>query len=586
MNRFHWHLTDDQGWRIEIRRYPGLAATSAWRVDHEDVQWNARPAQKPGEAATYGGYYTQQEIREIVRYAADRFITVVPEIEMPAHVSAVLAAYPGLSCTGGPFTAPPGGIWPLKDILCAGNDSVFTFLQNVLTEVADLFPGPYIHIGGDEADKTEWRRCPKCQGRIAAEHLANEEELQSYFVHRVERILAGLGKKLIGWDEILEGGLAPDATVMSWRGTQGGIAAARQRHDVIMSPTSHCYFDYYQGDRSLEPIAIGGFIPLSTVYAFEPTPDSLTAEETGHILGVQANLWTEYIPTPEKAQYMIFPRIAAIAEVGWTARARRDWSDFLTRLPTYYERLDAHGTPAARSVYAVLVEDSLDAAAWKRIVRLTTECGMPGVRYTLDGSEPGPSSPVYGGPVVLDRTATIRAALFLNGRRAGPITNRTVYLGRKGIAGITLRTPFDPAKGGATGPDLLDGVRGPEWPYDRRWGGIEGSDFEAVIDLGGRVPVHAVTAGFLHEPVNMIFPPPRVEVALSDDGTTFATVDTVFGDTFQKEHRFFVRDYRASAGNAQARYVRVRAANPGPGPAWHKESGKPTWLYIDEIIVE
>ncbi|MBC8435942.1 MAG: beta-N-acetylhexosaminidase, partial [Bacteroidetes bacterium] len=279
MNIFHWHLTDDNGWRIEIKKYPKLTEVSAWRVDHEDLPWRDRPAQQPREETTYGGFYTQEDIKEIVQYAAQRYITIIPEIEMPAHTVEVLAAYPHLSCTGGPFTVPPGGYWPNIDIFCAGNDSVFTFLEDVLTEVIALFPSEYIHVGGDEATKTRWEKCTKCQARIQAEDLKDEKELQSYFIKRMEKFINSKGKKLIGWDEILEGGLAPDATVMSWRGIEGGIAAARQGHDVIMTPTSHCYFDYYQANPEFEPVAIGGFTTLQKVYSFEPIPGELSSEE-------------------------------------------------------------------------------------------------------------------------------------------------------------------------------------------------------------------------------------------------------------------------------------------------------------------
>ncbi|TET19155.1 MAG: beta-N-acetylhexosaminidase, partial [Candidatus Cloacimonadota bacterium] len=318
MNKFHLHLNDDQGWRIEIKKYPKLTEIGAWRVDRDEQHWNSRGRQKEGEEATYGGFYTQEDIKEIVAYAETRFITIVPEIEMPGHCLAALAAYPEYSCTGGPFTVPPGGVWPIKDIYCAGSDSTFEFLQGILTEVIALFPGEYVHIGGDEVNKQEWKKCHKCKERIKSEGLKDVKELQSYFTRRIEKFLISKNRRLIGWDEILEGGLAPDATVMSWRGIEGGIEAAQEGHDVVMSPTSHCYFDYYQGEPENEPMAIGGFLPLKKVYSFEPTPEELSSEEAEHILGAQANLWTEFIDTPEHAQYMTFPRIAAIAEVIWS----------------------------------------------------------------------------------------------------------------------------------------------------------------------------------------------------------------------------------------------------------------------------
>lgn len=338
LNTFHWHLTEDQGWRIEIKKYPKLTEVSSWRK-----QTIGRPAEgATGDGIPHGGYYTQDQVREVVAYAAERHITVVPEIEMPGHAMAALAAYPELSCTGGPFEVAE--LWGVFDeIYCAGNDEVFEFNKNVLAEVLELFPSTFIHIGGDEAPKARWKQCPKCQARIQAEGLKDEHELQSYFIRRMDQWLDERGRRLIGWDEILEGGLAPGATVMSWRGIDGGIAAAKSGHDVVMTPTSHCYLDYYQSREPGEPEAIGGFLPLETVYGYEPTPDVLTEEEAKHILGAQGNLWTEYIPTPEHFEYMAFPRLLALAEVTWSPKAKRDFGSFSSRLDGHYGLLDKLG---------------------------------------------------------------------------------------------------------------------------------------------------------------------------------------------------------------------------------------------------
>ncbi len=357
MNVFHWHLVDDQGWRIEIEKYPLLTETGAWRVDREDQPWNSRDPQKPGEKATYGGFYTKDQIREIVSYAAERFVTVVPEIEMPAHVSSALAAYPEYSCTGGPFTVPPGGVWPITDIYCAGKDATFEFIENILDEVMELFPSEYIHIGGDEADKTEWKKCPDCQARIKSEGLKDEAELQSYFVKRIEKYLSSHGRRLIGWDEILEGGLATGAAVMSWRGMEGGRQAAGSGHFVVMCPGDYCYFDHYQADPETEPKAIGGFTPLKKVYSFNPVPGGLTEEESGYILGAQANLWTEYITTPSHAEYMVLPRMAALAEVLWSDPGSRNWERFSNNVKRLMERYEAMGLNYSRSTMAVDGED-------------------------------------------------------------------------------------------------------------------------------------------------------------------------------------------------------------------------------------
>lgn len=334
MNVLHWHLTEDQGWRIEIRKHPRLTEVGAWRSATRDSE------QPRDERGRYGGFYTQAQIREVVAYAAERGVQIVPEIEMPGHALAALAAYPELSCTGGPFEV--GTKWGVyDDVFCAGNDQVFALLEDVLSEVTELFPGKFVHIGGDECPKTRWKACAKCQARIRREGLADEHELQSYFIRRIATFLAARNKRLIGWDEILEGGLAPDATVQSWRGFDGAIAAARAGHDVISSPTSHCYIDYAQGPRPDEPLFMG-YIPLERAYAFEPVPAALTADEARHVLGLEANLWTEHAP-PKLVDRQAFPRLAALAEVAWSPAAMRDWTDFRRRLAAHDSRLRALG---------------------------------------------------------------------------------------------------------------------------------------------------------------------------------------------------------------------------------------------------
>lgn len=329
LNVLQLHLTDDQGWRVEIKKYPKLTRIGSWR------------AETTGDGKRHGGYYTQYDLREIVAYAAERHITIVPEIEMPGHSLSALAAYPELSCTGGPFKVrTKWGIEP--DVHCAGNEKTFEFLQNVLDEVMAIFPSEFIHIGGDECPKYRWKTCPKCQARIKTEGLKDEHELQSYFVRRIEKYLNSKGRRLIGWTEIREGGLARNAAIMDWKG--GAVEAASEGHDVVMSPTTHCYFDYYQSqDKTTEPKAIGGFLPLSKVYWFEPVPAKLAPEFHKHILGAQANLWTEYIPTPPQAEYMTFPRLCALAEVVWSPIAKRNWEDFSVRLTQHLKRLDALG---------------------------------------------------------------------------------------------------------------------------------------------------------------------------------------------------------------------------------------------------
>lgn len=334
MNTFHWHLTEDQGWRLEIKKYPKLTEVGAFR-EQTQVAKKRRPF--VGDGQRYGGFYTQEEAREIVAYAAERYIRVIPEIEMPGHSTAALAAYPEFACTEGPFkVAMTWGVF--EDIYCP-TEETFTFLENVLSEVMEIFPSPYIHIGGDEAPKTRWEESEVAQEVIRREGLKDEHELQSWFIRRIEKFLLANGRRLIGWDEILEGGLAPEATVMSWRGMEGGIQAAQQGHDVVMTPTSHVYFDYYQADRKTEPLAIGGLTPLEKVYAFEPVPPELNAEQARHVLGAQGNVWTEYMKTSDYVEYMVFPRLLALAEVVWSPQEARQWDSFEARLPQELERL-------------------------------------------------------------------------------------------------------------------------------------------------------------------------------------------------------------------------------------------------------
>ena len=586
MNRFHWHLGDDQGWRLEIKKYPKLTEIGAWRVDREDKPWNAREEQKPGEKATYGGYYTQEDIREIVQYARERFITIVPEIEMPGHTRAVLAAYPQFSCTGGPFTVMPGGYWPIKDIFCAGKDSTFQFLQDILDEVMELFPGDYIHIGGDEADKTNWRNCPDCQRRMKEEGLQTEEELQSYFIKRMEKYINSKGKKLIGWDEILEGGLAPRATVMSWRGYEGGVEAARSGHDVVMTPTSFCYFDYYQGDRDLEPETIGGYLPLSKVYQFEPVPDSLSAEEAKHVLGGQANLWTEYVPNPQHAQYMIFPRLAAMAEALWTFPENKDWLDFTWRLGQYLSRLDALELNYARSAFNVQIRTEIELKSKRFSVALQSELPFVQIRYRLDGKTPETKDALYTEPFEVNRSGEVTARTFWNGKPVGKVTHKKLWLHKATGKPVTLLYPYSPKYSGDGPYTLTNSLNGSLNYSDGQWLGFEGQDLDATIDLGKIRKVRNIEVGFLNDIGSWIFFPRQVIFSIAEHEGAFQKVKTVPNelpeDYAQRERKTFSVNFPEQ----NARYIRVQAKNLGVCPPWHMGAGGKAWIFVDEIVVE
>jgi hexosaminidase len=413
MNMFHWHLTEDQGWRVEIKKYPLLAEVGAWRRESMD------------DGIPHGGFYTQDDIREVVAYAKKNFITVVPEIEMPGHCQAALAAYPELSCSGGPFKV--GTEWGvIYDVFCAGNEKTFEFLENVLTEVIDLFPGPFVHVGGDEVPKLRWQNCYKCQERIESEGLKSEDELQSYFIKRIERFLAGKGKRLVGWDEILEGGIAPNATVMSWRGVAGGIEAARSGHDVVMSPTSHCYFDYYQGLFD-EPWAIGNYLPIEKVYSYEPVPEELTPDQVQHVLGGQANLWSEYIVGAPHLEYMLLPRLLAISEVVWTEKNLLNYADFSRRIIPHYDRLAAAGLN-----FRLPPPDGLGG---KKLISGPAKVQVfppyPGaeVHVTTDGTEPDRNSPLLtSAPLDVDKSLVVKARTMLRNGRMSRTTSTSFSL--------------------------------------------------------------------------------------------------------------------------------------------------------------
>ena len=585
INMFHWHLTDDQGWRIEIKKYPKLTEIGAWRVNREDQPWNDRKPQQKGEAANYGGYYKQDEIKEIVRYAAARHITIVPEIEMPAHCVAALAAYPQFSCSGGPFTVPPGGVWPDSSIYCAGNDSTFIFLEDVLSEVTELFPGPYIHIGGDEADKSEWKKCPKCQARIKENNLKDESELQSYFIKRIEKFLISKHRRLIGWDEILEGGLAPEATVMSWRGVDGGIAAARADHDVVMTPGDYCYFDHYQGTEEYEPPAIGGYTPLSKVYAYEPIPDSLMPEQATHILGAQANVWSEYIPVPEHAEYMTLPRMAAIAEVLWSPKDLRNWSDFVPRIEQEMKRYEILGYNYAKSAYLVGISTALDTVSKRITVSLTSELGSSLIRYSLDGTVPTYSSPRYEHPFTIEKTSVVRAGTFRDTILLDKITEQKIYLHKAVGKRVALKYPYEEYTGGGDYA-LTNGVRGSNSSNDGNWQGFHQNDLEAVIDLGESMPITRINSSYLEDTPSWIFLPTEVEYSVSDDGINYTSTGIINVPVPGENQEVGVKEFLKELTNVKARYVKVHAKNVGIVPAWHIGRGDKAWLFVDEIIVE
>jgi hexosaminidase len=409
INKFHWHLTEDQGWRIEIKKYPKLTEIGSKRTEED--------------GSIHQGFYTQEQIKEVVAYAKQRYIDVIPEIEMPGHALAALAAYPALSCTGGPFT--PRIVWGTeRNVFCAGNDSVFTFLENVLTEVIPLFPYEYFQIGGDECPKDSWNACLKCKARMKNEKIKSSHELQSYFMQRMEKVLIAHGKKMMGWDEILEGGLSPSANVMSWRGEKGGIAAANMGHDVVMSPGKFMYLNFYQGDPKIEPVAKDGFITCESMYNYEPIPSAIEPEKANHILGAQANMWTEYIYNEASAEYQIYPRILALAELTWTDKNKKNYSDFERRLNDQLIRLDGHHI----NYYIPQPEGPTSQIAFTDKVTLSFSTTLPVERivYTTDGSAPNIKSTIYEKPLDFTQHTVLKIASIMPQGKMSSIRTITI----------------------------------------------------------------------------------------------------------------------------------------------------------------
>lgn len=578
MNTFHWHLTDDQGWRIEIKKYPKLQEISAYRKGTLIGHYGEIPERY--DTIRYGGYYTQNEIREIVAYAKQRHVNIVPEIEMPGHALAALAAYPELSCTGGPFEV--GKTWGVfQDVYCP-KEETFTFLENVLSEVCELFPGKYIHVGGDECPKDRWKQCSHCQQLMAKEGLKNEHELQSYFVRRIEKFLQSKGKKMIGWDEILEGGLPPEATVMSWRGYSGGIEAAKQNHDVVMTPTGTCYFDYYQSRDAKEPLAIGGYLPLDRVYQFEPCPDVLNAEERKHILGAQGNLWTEYIPDFLQVEYMVMPRMAALSEVLWSPAEQKNYKSFTHRLVGHFKMLDFLKVNYSKAVFDVNYFVYPNSGSEGVALELNTAYEGGVIHYTDDGSEPKLQSPVYNGRIPLGQSANIKAAVFdgqfKRGRDFSQVFKLNFATGKEIILKDVPHEEY--CRGG--GFSLLNGVIG-NLPWNGSdWLGWSGKNLDATIDLSRPVTFTKVSVDVLQDEASWIYLPASVEVLVSDDGLSFKSLKKISSAEIKPGQRLIT----LILGRTTAKFVKVIAENIGTIPNGKAGEGNPAWLFCDEIMVE
>ncbi len=586
MNKFHWHLTDDQGWRIEIKKYPKLTEIGSKRDGTMiEKQWGVY------DNVPHGGFYTQEEIKDVVKYAEERFITIIPEIDMPGHMLGALTAYPELGCTGGPYeVSKEWGVFP--DVLCAGQEETYEFVENVLTEVMELFPSEYIHIGGDESPKERWEECPRCQARIKELGLKDDAKhkkefyLQSYFTERVEKFLNEHGRKLIGWDEILEGTLAPNATVMSWRGIAGGIEAAQLGHDVIMTPNSHLYFDYYQTtDVENEPLAICCLSTVENVYSYEPIPEQLKEGERKHILGAQANLWTEYIKDPKQIEYMVMPRMAALSEVQWTQPEKKDYKAFLDRLSRLILLYDKLGYNYATHIFDIQAKLTTNFQTNALDVEFTTIDDAP-IYYTLDGSEPTENSTKYDGAFSVKENAEIKAVAIRDNGKKSRVFKEKVTVSKSTFKPISLLA--EPALNYKYSGEglLVDGLLGSDKNYRTgRWMGFQGTDLVAVIDLLEPAEISKADIRCFVLTGDWIFDASEVFVEMSEDGINFTPVQKLQNPIAKDDHWTEVSTHEVKFPEPiTARYFKI-TVKPSVMPDWHPGKGNRAFIFVDEIAL-
>lgn len=585
INRFHWHLTDDQGWRIEIKKYPKLMSVASERKETVVGRWYSGIY----DGKPYGGYYTQDELRDVIDYAAKRHITIIPEVDLPGHMQAALTAYPELGCTGGPYEVRT--IWGVsQDVLCVGNDFTLQFVKDVLSEVADIFPSEYIHIGGDECPKVRWEKCPKCQERIKSLGLKSdakhtkEQRLQSYMIQEAAKYLKEKGKRIIGWTEILEGGLVPDATLMSWIGESGGIEAAHQHHDVIMTPNTYLYFDYYQSKKvEDEPLAIGGYLPIEKTYNYEPMPKELTEEEQQYIKGVQANLWTEYIPVFSQVQYMVLPRLGAAAEVQWTDPSKKDYKDFLRRVPHLVAVYDCYGWNYATHVYDVNVDMKADTVNHVLNVQLSTMADDP-IYYTLDGQDPTEKSLKYTKPFTIDQSVVLKT-MAVHPDRTSKISVDTIRFNKATLKPVVLLQPNE-SRFSPDGPVVLVDGRNGNHSFDTgAWLAVAGNDLEAVINMQAETILSSASIHVYVRKDAWLFDARGFSVSVSSDNKNYKEVASQEYKQMQESDSDGIIEHELLFDPCKATYVKIKVISEKSMPDWHWDAGKAPFLLVDEIIL-
>ena len=576
INTFHWHLTEDQGWRIEIKKYPRLTEVGSWRKK-VGFEANQEKGLNVDDGKPYGGFYTQDEVREIVEYARLRNVTVVPEIEMPGHSMAAMVAYPELYCFPDEKleVRTEGGV--SNGVYCAGKEETFEFLQDVLDEVMELFPSEIIHIGGDEAPKANWKKCPLCQKRIKDEHLEDEHELQSYFIKRIEKYLNSKGRRLVGWDEIMEGGLSKAATVMSWRGVTPGIEAAELGNDVIMTPGTPFYISRPQSINKVTKYD-GAVNTMRDIYAFNPVSDELSIEARKHIIGVQACMWSEGTPNRKILEYKAYPRAIAVAEMGWTPQEQRDWDDFYRRVEKHLPQLAFYGVEYGQRSYDVEINVVPGSDHKSIFAEFITEV-PENVYYTIDGSDPTRNSKVYDGKFEIKATGTLKARMFRPDGSAGRIASQQVNFHKAQGKKVHYNIPYSLKHNGGGDYAMTNGLK-------NKWQGFEKRNVDFVIDLGEVCEFSKIETNWYYDINDWIFKPEEVKYELSDDGKNFETVyassHVNAKNVYAKGTLNLVKEFE----KRKARYIRITAKNPMENPAWHSSAGGASWLFIDEVIVD
>jgi len=577
MNKLHWHLVDGIGWRIEIDAYPELTKKGAWRkVKKNKKPWEDYEATYENEEGeVYGGYYTKEDIREIVAYAADRYIDIIPEIEMPGHSEAALQCYPEFICDG----LDESGVY------CAGNDGTFEFLSTIIDEVVELFPNEYLHIGGDEVGKEAWLQCEKCKKRMVEENLHDGEELQSYFVKRMEAFVHSKNRRLIGWDEILEGGLPERATVMSWRGFNGGIEAANAGHDVIMSPGSPCYFDHSQGRSEFEPPSWGGYNNLLKVYDFDPVPEDISVDKRHHILGGQANLWTEQIKTMQHLEYMMLPRISALSEALWTNPANKNKENFIDKIDFHLDRFDELDYHYAGSSLSPDYKVDYDQSDGTFHLSLFNELERHEIRYTLDGSKPDRNSTLYTEPISYSAPIQLIAQCYRHGTSIGFPLEKMFSTGFGDQCKVYYNNPYNETYSAGGDKALFDNKFAIARGDDPNWQGVPQEDFDITIDLGGQREFSYIAINFFqHISATSVMLPTNVSISISKNGKDYQTVLDQFIETDETRDPF-IKKIETEFKNQEVGYIKIRAKNRGTLPEWHIRAGD-AWIFVDEISVK